>query len=637
MAVNFGDSFNIGAFKPIDVRLVVNTVANLTDGTIQYPYKGMLVSVKNDNGFVKTYRLTTEPLNSNPIPLNSWEVIGQAGTLASLSDVQLGTVNAGDVLLYGTNAKWTNRGPIVQSAAAGTNGNIVFTFSDGTVTSIQVSGGELEDTNYSSNFFIVDGQSYNASLSVLDSILGAIAPQPAANLTSTSLTLNVTQYSAKVPSGLSAAWLPAAGSTISNYIINSTYTLTSPSPATEFNAGPFNNPATYGTVSHLRNASTFVSRNMTSGIGNNSNSDANGNSTLTVSSIALYNSIWAKANANILYVQNVEGTISHSMSSTVAGTTNTTTLNLDNVNTLPSFSSFPSISTGSIVIKYLSGIEYYGIGSTISLSYTAASGIFNRCYHPTAVSSVNGSGFPTFNLNPVSTPNYTDTFIVSSHIVTLSTANYSSGASPGQLTVTLQKPSGLNATDTENYPNLDAISARVNTYGTVSTGKFEGFLDEANRLIQNTNTAFDSTVPLANGEAQVLNGSLVYGDTDYPTKSGDQRYDRKFTVSPQQNGGSMTFAGFTPSNIGSYNTGNINMFLQLDTNGLYYDLGRPIGSNNGTGDGSSLANSIGAKVSTSGSTLNYTFGVVSTFPTNQYRMIIIFKNNTYSITSITIA
>ena len=240
-------------------------------------------------------------------------------------------------------------------------------------------------------------------------------------------------------------------------------------------------------------------------------------------------------------------------------------------------------------------------------------------------------------MNPVSIPSYTDTFGPGTQTLTLSIANISTGAANGTLTTTLQKPSGLNISNNQPYVNVDAISARVNTYGTVSTGKLELFLDEAARLQIGTNTPFVSTSALTNGNAQVRNGSLTYGNIDYPAKSGDQQYERIFTVSPQQNGGSMTFADFTASNIASYNTGNINIFLKLTTNGLFYDLGRPFGSNNGTGDGSNEANSIGARVSTSGGTLNYTFGVVSTFPSNQYRMIIVFKNNTYSITSITIA
>lgn len=637
MAVNFGDGFFIGANKPIDFRMVVNTPADLT--TIPYPYRGMLVSVKNDGGFVKTYRLTQDVAS----PLTNWDIVGSSAALASLTDVQLTNTHKGDVLMYGTNAfgtpTWINRGPIITTASAGTNGNLIFTFSDGTYSTIQISGGALENNDYSSNVFVTDGETYNQAISTLDSVLSAIAPAKAGSLNSTSLSLtNTSTFQAIVPSGLPAAWTDAPGTLIFNYITDNTYTLTSPSPSTAFDAGLYSSPSTYGTVSHLRNNTSFVSRNLTLGTGSASNSDVSGSSTLNVTGVSLYNSIWTKANANIAYTQNSEGKVSHKMSSTVAGTTFQIDLNYDSVHSAPSFSIGPSVAQTTPVIKYLSGIQYYGLNSILNVSFTAATGIYNRCYHPTAVAVISGNAFPTFNLNPASTPVYTDTFPITNRNFTLSTANYSSGAFDGALSVTLQKPDGQIFSQSATYFALNAFtSARVNTYGTVSTTKYEGFLDEANRLVQSTNSAFDSTIALPNGEAQVLNGSLVYGNTDYPSKSGDQRYDRKFTVSPQQNGGSMTFVGFTPSNIASYNTGNINMFLQLDTNGFYYDLGRPFGSNNGTGDGSSLANSIGARVSTTGGTLNYTFGTYSTFPTNQYRMIIIFKNNTYSITSITIA
>lgn len=639
MAVNFGDNFNVGAFKPIDQRIVVDSVTNLSDGTVTYPYKGMLVSVKNDNGFVRTYRLTTEPLANGPIPINSWEVIGQSSTLSSLTDVSLTSAKKGDVLLYGTNAagspSWINRGPIVSAVNAGTNGSILFSYSDG--TSITITAGGLENNDYSSNNFITDGQSYNLSLSTLDSVLGAIAPAKPANLTGTALTLsNTTLFNARVPSGLPAGWTVTSGSLISNYIIDNTYTLTSPTPTTAFYAGIFSTPSSYGIVSHVRNGSSIVSKDMSTGTGSASFSDVAGSTTLTVSSLAAYNGLWNKANANISYTQNAEGTVSHVMSSTVAGSSNTFFLNYDNTNPTPSFSVTPSVTSFNPVTKFLSGILYYDAGTQFHLTFTAATGIFNRCYHQTAVALVTGNGFNNISLNPGSVPVYTDTFPISNSVVTLNTTNVSTGGSNGQLTVTLQKPAGNNFANVQTFPLADSISARVNTYGIVSTNTFEAFLDENKRLIQSTSTPFDSTVSLANGEAQVLNGSLVYGNTDYPSKTGDQRYDRRFIVGVQ-NGGSMTFSGFNPANIATFNTGNINIFLQLETTGGFYDLGKPFGSNNGTGDGSSLANSKGGRVSISGSTLNYTFGTFSTASnSNQFRMIFVFKNNTYSVTNVTI-
>lgn len=640
MAVNFGDNFNIGAFKPIDQRMVVDLVSNLTDGTVTYPYKGMMVSVKNDNGFVRTYRLKTEPLNNNPIPLSAWEIIGQSSSLASLPDVYINNAKTGDVLTYGTNATgspaWINQGPIVSVASAGTNGTIIFKYSDGTQNIISVGG--LENNDYSSNNFILDGQSYNNTISILDSILGAIVPAKPANLTGTNLTVsNTTLFNARISASLPANWSTLTpGQLISNYVIDNTYDLTSPSPSTEFNAGIFSQPSSYGTVSHVRNGSSFVSRNMSLGTGINSNTDANGVSSLNVTSIVAYNSLWAKANATISYTQNSEGTVTHAMSSTVAGSTNTLAINYDNSNPNPSFTSLPVVTTFTPVTKFLSGIQYYDIGTKFQLSFTAASGIFDRCYHPSAVALVTGNGFSNVSLNPGSVPNYTDNFVITNNLITLNQSNVSTGANNGSMTITLQKPAGNNLANVQQYPLADVISGRVNTYGIVSTATFEAFLDESNRVFLSTNTAFDSTISLPNGEAQVRNGSLTYGNVDYPSKTGDQRYDRKFTVGVQ-NGGSMTFVGINGSNVSAYNTGNINIFLQLETVGGYYDLGKPFGSNNGTGDGSSIANSKGGQVSVSGTTLNYTFGTFSTASnSNQFRMIIVFRNSTNSITSVNI-
>jgi hypothetical protein len=75
----------------------------------------------------------------------------------------------------------------------------------------------------------------------------------------------------------------------------------------------------------------------------------------------------------------------------------------------------------------------------------------------------------------------------------------------------------------------------------------------------------------------------------------------------------------------------------LSTTGKYFDLGLSVGAFNGDGSGSSRANSIGARNDslTTGSLLAWSLGTYSTaFNNNEYRLIIIFKNNTYSLTGI---
>ena len=78
--------------------------------------------------------------------------------------------------------------------------------------------------------------------------------------------------------------------------------------------------------------------------------------------------------------------------------------------------------------------------------------------------------------------------------------------------------------------------------------------------------------------------------------------------------------------------------LYLEGDNKYFDLGVLQGSN--ANDGSSRAQAISAKIATSGSGVSWSFGVYSTGVSGagnsgRYRAIVIYKNNTYSMTSIT--
>lgn len=475
--------------------------------------------------------------------------------------------------------------------------------------------------DYASNNFIDDGDNHNIALGKLDDILGVIAPSKAGLLTSTDLvTSGTTKYTAKLPGGLNAAWYQggaSAGSTITSYVVDGSYVLTSSDSSTRFRCGRAGITSTYGDLIHVLDAVDADTHDMTTGTGTTG--------TVTCNSIATYNSLWAKGNGYITYNQTIQGYKSHALKHTEAGTTNTAPFWFDDVATAPSFSASPSVAENTVNSKWLSGVEYYGLNSTLDVSYIAASGIFTKAYHPTEVSRIECIGAPNNAVNPSVTPDVSDNFVVTNHTITLSVSNQSTMTK--QLTVRLYKPDGQTTNQTA------ALSKAICTYGTASTTTAEYFYDEAQRIYTGGG-AWDSTVALINGEAQVRNGDLEYGITDYPAKTGDQEYYRRFYKTAASNG-SLTFTGINYTDVSAYSTGNLNMFLYLETDNLWFDLGRPFGSNNGTGSGDSRANSKGARVSGSGSLLNWTIGTNSTaYNSNRYRIVIVFINTTNTINSI---
>ena len=472
---------------------------------------------------------------------------------------------------------------------------------------------------------VSDADHVNATINQINSILALIAPAKAGVLTNTNLSLsNTTKYSAKLPSGLDAAWYSdgsVAGATVTDYITDGTFRLTTPTPSTAFHNGQISAPG--GTLS-LFEGTTSTDTLSTATTGSSTK--------LTVTDVSTYNQIWSKANAYAEVNQTSEGYQTYQLKHTLAGNSNTTSVRFDNAATAPSFSNQLTVTEGSVVPKYLSGIQYYGQGTSLNISYTAASGIFQKAYHPTAVAVVsqNVGAFASFNQNPASTPAVADTFDIANHSVTLGVASKSSNLP--SITVTLQKPDGQTATSTAS------LAKKVCTYGTVSSTTAESFFDEAQRLVVDTNTVWTSSNALTTGNAQVRNGVLQYPDpTDYAGFTGDQEYQRKFTKASASTG-TLTFSGITYDQISPYGTGNLNILIQLDTDGQYFDLGKVVGDNNGNGSGTTRANSKGARSSGSGGAVSWSLGTFSTANnSSQFRIIIIFKNSTRSMTSITSA
>jgi hypothetical protein len=483
--------------------------------------------------------------------------------------------------------------------------------------------GTPTDASYDGLLEITPSDTIPDTVDQMNDILALLAPESPGDLTSQSLTLSISSYSAKLPSGLSANWGSyTPGDSVSGLITTSTYSLYSPTTTTRFNGGLTLYDT--GSVVHVLDSVDGSSRDVSDGIGTTG--------TIQITAVDTYNNVWKKINAQINRTQ-TEGKEQHAMKhTTVAGTSNTTTLYYDDTNDTPSFSVSPTHSVNSETLKYLSGIAYYNIGTEFLVSYTAATGIFRKAYHTTQVSVISCAGLVPVNVNPVSAPAVADTFAVTNQSVTLDVADQID-LTPN-ITVTLKKPDGTSAAS-----DTATLARYICTAGTHSTTTYDNFVDEAQRLVLGSDTPWTSSSTLANGNAQVRAGTLQYANsTDYPGFTGDQSYERKIVKATAQSG-TLSLIGITSyTDVSPYNTGDLNIFLHLETDDIWFDLGRQFGDDNGTGSGDSLANSKGGgnAAGSSGTTLAFTFGIYSTANNNsRYRIRIVFRNSNKSLTSIT--
>ena len=83
------------------------------------------------------------------------------------------------------------------------------------------------------------------------------------------------------------------------------------------------------------------------------------------------------------------------------------------------------------------------------------------------------------------------------------------------------------------------------------------------------------------------------------------------------------------------------MLIYLENDAKWFDLGVDVGADPGTRDGSTRALAYGARnTGSSGGTLNWSIGTYTTGPSGsgndaKFRLVITFKNSTYTINSIT--
>lgn len=461
---------------------------------------------------------------------------------------------------------------------------------------------------------------YNGGENVLEETNEPAAP---GGLTGQNLTLSGTsQFSGRLPSGLGPDWSTyTPGSLVSNLIIDPTFQLRSPDVSNRFVAGFFLIPGSGGSIFHVLNGVDADERLVEDGVGSTG--------VVQITDISQFNTIWRKTNAR-LNLSVSPGFSSHAMRGTQAGTSNIRSFYYDDLNTTPSFNTGPNVIVMSDVTRPLSGILYYREGAQIQVTFEAASGIFEQHYHPTAVAVVSIPSASSVNVNPASVPAVADT-LPGSEILTLLAQNVNDN-SPNA-TVTLQKGSGSSTVGST------PLARGINTWASGGSDAVSDiFVDESRRLVPGTSTAWVPSAPLAEGDAQVANGDLRHGaDGDYPghNSSVDAIWERRIDSVSASNG-TLTLGGVSPSLVSQFGTGQLNIFLYLESDDKWFDLGLDAGFFNGDGSGDSPANSLGGRFNISGSDLNFSFGLFNTGNnSNRYRVRVVFKGaNGLTITSI---
>lgn len=474
--------------------------------------------------------------------------------------------------------------------------------------------------------FVSNDYTYERNLDVLDHVIRLLAGDKPTTMSNSNVTINSTYFSGKIPSGLDSKWYSNAnsGDTVS-VVYNPAIRISS-----NFYTGIDGLDYSYGYV-RLREFGGLKSNISTvlNSIGTFSTANSTGN--VTVSNVTVLNKVWrnglVSSNVNLLN----EGQYEFNFDSSVSGTSPNVKIFYDDSSATLNYSVLPSLSITSPTLKYLSNIGYYTTGTTANVSFTANTGIFNKVYHPTAVAQVYGTegSFLTANLNPSGTPVFNATFPTFS-VVTLNQANKSDNTTNAAIYVKIQRPNG-----TANIRTL-SWGKGINTYGNVSTNTEEFFLDEAYRLVVNTNNAWSSTTSFSSSnigvDAQVRNGFLQYPNSaDYGspyTPTGDKEYNRFFYTTDPISSGKLEFDNIDPTTeISSYGSGSLNMLVQVGS--IYFDLGKDFENSS---SGNSRSNSIGSKVSATSNSLTFSLGLYSTgLDSNKYKLIVIFKDTSKKI------
>jgi hypothetical protein len=475
------------------------------------------------------------------------------------------------------------------------------------------------DGGYSGIFAFTPSTLTADAIDNINDLLMAIAPSPPGPLAG-ALVFAGTKYSAILPLGLNASqWYQGgknAGDSISDYVVSNVYTMTSPNTSTAFKAG-----STFGgdvgNIVNVVNNADDSTRAVTSGVGISGN--------IEITSLVTYNTIWRKANARINYTQATPGFIRHSMKYVYAGTQQTGDVVVwyDNTNPAPTFSAGAAVAQNTLSsARYLSGVRYYSTGDTFNFS-AVIDNIANQCLRPTNPVSYLMPGVNNVDIAIAGTSiSYNQSYSLSTTGTAINASSvYNIDA---RLTVTARKPSGTSNASTSASVNrlVNTVSATNSTNGNIT------MYDENYRFPLTTNFAlipgsitgnWVSSAALTNGNAILYNATWNYPlinytigyvpaqgvGTDYSTFSGDQVVVWGQNIGLAHSGMSIVFTGISYTDISEVGAGNLNLEVRLPSVTGWFDAGRAFGDGAGCRLGSS-----------SGSTLNMSFGVFSSSDSN---------------------
>lgn len=497
---------------------------------------------------------------------------------------------------------------------------------------------DLKNANVSfdgTTYAVASELTYDQNMRVIDNAIKSIIPSPPLSSNSV-FTSNVTLYDAILPNNLSSSWYTdvGAGNLINGYTVSGGVRLNH-----YFLSGVYSEQDSWGNVKVNINGTEQANVISLSGGETNFNyTTLNFDANVNIENLN-YSNFWNNANVTTDVSFDTDGYANIYFISSKTGTTTERKLYYDDVASAPSFSVSPTNSENTANLKYLSNVSYYSNTSSFNLSFTGASGIFNKAYHPTAVATVDLTGLTQMNLNPSSVPDATDTFVVTNELVTINEPNKSSGEANGFIIVNLQKPNGVDLSQSTD------VGKKINTYGNVATSTVEYFFDESYRLEANVsvdipwrpNGSFSTSN--TGPDAQVRNGFLKYPVmNDYPspyTPTGTKEYHRRFYPGVPISSGYLEFEGLDVNNISVYGLGSLNAVIHLTDQGKYFDLGKDVCF---TCDGNTLANAYPAKEAVFGSNVvNYTFETYSTGneSTDSYRLMLFFIDSVENVTKIT--
>ena len=521
--------------------------------------------------------------------------------IVSGSDAHLNTVSASSIHLFnedGTGGTFTSQS--LASAIAGGGG-------DGTTIAL----GEYSTAPDAFPGFFEAFQTTTTITNALEQISTVfidIAPSQPGVLDNSSLTkfnpTNQDTFTARLAGGLESTHWGLTEHNEHTFVKTTDVRFRSPSVNNKFRAGAKSNfqPTNQliGGVSASKKfrdgtMEVFSKRALSAGTNNSGEG-------IRITSLEVYNEIWVKANAEIHDTLSGTGSYVYKMSAdNGAGETNEFTLSYVGNNTHfphPSISDEgTSITVGNEQNSYLSGIAYYDQGTTFTTTGVTVNNLFNPVYktnHGQFASSYTNTALqnvPTnINANPPTGPNHNDTYGPRSFTITVENNKTSNGTTAQTGTLTFSKPGRTAATVTKTLGNKG-----INSKSTPSNANnqspnifnVEDFFTETHRKNNETGTGtWDSTATLTNNNLAVVNGKLFHGNKiGSGFSSFNQHYFRIFTPTQPVIGGQIGWTGTSQledlSPAGSQGILEMVLFIQNDTSGNIYDLGRSIGDNSG--------------------------------------------------------